>query len=46
MGGEDGHMLAHNVIAAAGYGEHFGHGLATASCLQVHEAHTGRTLES
>jgi hypothetical protein len=24
-------MLAHNVIAEAGYGENFGHGLATAS---------------
>lgn len=38
MGGEEGHMLAHNVIAEAGYGEQFGHGLGHGVGLQVHEA--------
>jgi Xaa-Pro aminopeptidase len=38
MGGEEGHMLAHNVIAEAGYGENFGHGLGHGVGLQVHEA--------
>ena len=31
-------MLAHNVIAEAGYGENFGHGLGHGVGLQVHEA--------
>jgi Xaa-Pro aminopeptidase len=38
MGGEEGHMLAHNVIAEGGYGENFGHGLGHGVGLQVHEA--------
>lgn len=38
MTGEQAHMLAHNVIAEAGYGEHFGHGLGHGVGLQVHEA--------
>ncbi len=38
MSGEEGHMLAHNVIAEAGYGENFGHGLGHGVGLQVHEA--------
>ena len=47
MGGEEGHMLAHNVIAEAGYGEHFGHGLGHGVGLQVHEAPSlGRTSKS
>lgn len=47
MGGEEGHMLAHNVIAEAGYGEHFGHGLGHGVGLQVHEApYLGRTSKS
>ncbi|MEO8457210.1 MAG: aminopeptidase P family protein [Chloroflexota bacterium] len=47
MGGEEGHMLAHNVIAEAGYGEHFGHGLGHGVGLQVHEPpYLGRTSKS
>ena len=47
MGGEEGHMLAHNVIAEAGYGENFGHGLGHGVGLQVHEAPTlGKTSKS
>ncbi len=38
MTGEEAHMLAHNVIAEAGYGENFGHGLGHGVGLQVHEA--------
>ena len=38
MTGEEAHMLAHNVIAQAGYGENFGHGLGHGVGLQVHEA--------
>jgi Xaa-Pro aminopeptidase len=44
MTGEEAHMLAHNVIAEAGYGENFGHGLGHGVGLQVHEAPSvGRT---
>jgi Xaa-Pro aminopeptidase len=47
MGGEEGHMLAHNVIAEAGYGEKFGHGLGHGVGLQVHEPpYLGRTSKS
>lgn len=38
MGGAEAHMLAHNVIAEAGYGENFGHGLGHGVGLLVHEA--------
>jgi Xaa-Pro aminopeptidase len=38
MTGEDAHMLAHNVIAEAGYGENFGHGLGHGVGLLIHEA--------
>ncbi|GBD13742.1 Aminopeptidase YpdF [bacterium HR24] len=38
MKGEEAHMLAHNVIAEAGYGEQFGHGLGHGVGLLVHEA--------
>jgi Xaa-Pro aminopeptidase len=38
MTGEEAHMLAHNVIAEGGYGEHFGHGLGHGVGLLVHEA--------
>lgn len=38
MTGEEAHMLAHAVIAEAGYGENFGHGLGHGVGLQVHEA--------
>jgi len=38
MGGEEAHMLAHNVIAKAGYGENFGHGLGHGVGLLIHEA--------
>jgi len=38
MTGEQAHMLAKNVIEAAGYGECFGHGLGHGIGLQVHEA--------
>jgi Xaa-Pro aminopeptidase len=38
MGGEEAHLLAHNVIAEAGYGENFGHGLGHGVGLLVHEA--------
>lgn len=37
MTGHDGHMIAHNVIAEAGYGEAFGHGLGHGTGLMVHE---------
>lgn len=36
--GDAAHMIAHNVIAEAGYGENFGHGLGHGVGLQVHEA--------
>lgn len=38
MTGEEAHLLAHNVIAEAGYGEQFGHGLGHGVGLLVHEA--------
>ena len=38
MTGEECHMIAHNVIEAAGYGETFGHGLGHGIGLEVHEA--------
>lgn len=38
MSGEEAHMLAHNVIAEAGHGESFGHGLGHGVGLMVHEA--------
>ena len=38
MSGEEAHMLAHNVIAEAGYGENFGHGLGHGVGLLVHES--------
>jgi len=38
MTGEECHMIAHEVIEAAGYGETFGHGLGHGIGLQVHEA--------
>jgi len=38
MGGEEAHMLAHSIIAEAGYGESFGHGLGHGVGLLVHEA--------
>ncbi len=38
MGGQEAHMLAHNVIAEAGYGDNFGHGLGHGVGLLVHEA--------
>jgi Xaa-Pro aminopeptidase len=38
MTGEEAHMFAHNVIAEAGYGDKFGHGLGHGVGLQVHEA--------
>ncbi len=37
MQGETAHMLAHNVITEAGYGENFGHGLGHGVGLLVHE---------
>ena len=37
MTGEDAHMLAHNVIDEAGYGDNFGHGLGHGIGMQVHE---------
>lgn len=37
MDGEAAHMLAHNVIAEAGYGDDFGHGLGHGVGLQIHE---------
>jgi Xaa-Pro aminopeptidase len=37
MSGEDAHMLAHNVITEAGYGENFGHGLGHGVGLLIHE---------
>jgi Xaa-Pro aminopeptidase len=38
MTGEEAHMLAHNIIAEAGYGENFGHGLGHGVGLLIHEA--------
>ena len=38
MTGEEAHMLAHSVIAEAGYGENFGHGLGHGVGLLIHEA--------
>lgn len=38
MTGEEAHQLAHRVIAEAGYGERFGHGLGHGVGLQIHEA--------
>ncbi len=38
MTGEEAHMLAHNVIEAAGYGDKFGHGLGHGVGLLIHEA--------
>lgn len=38
MTGDEAHMLAHNVIAEAGYAENFGHGLGHGVGLLVHEA--------
>jgi Xaa-Pro aminopeptidase len=38
MTGEEAHVLAHNVIAEAGYGENFGHGLGHGVGLLIHEA--------
>ena len=38
MTGGETHMIAHNIIEAAGYGETFGHGLGHGIGLQVHEA--------
>ena len=38
MSGEEAHMLAHTVIAEAGYGENFGHGLGHGVGLLIHEA--------
>ncbi len=44
MTGNECHLIAHNVIEAAGYGETFGHGLGHGIGLQVHEApRVGRT---
>jgi len=37
MKGEAAHMLAHNVISEAGYGDYFGHGLGHGVGLLVHE---------
>jgi Xaa-Pro aminopeptidase len=38
MTGDEAHMLAHNVIAEAGYGENFGHGLGHGVGMLVHES--------
>jgi Xaa-Pro aminopeptidase len=38
MTGDEAHMLAHNVIAEAGHGESFGHGLGHGVGLMVHES--------
>jgi Xaa-Pro aminopeptidase len=47
MTGEEAHMIAHNVIAEAGYGENFGHGLGHGVGLQIHEAPSvGRTARN
>lgn len=46
MSGKDAHELAASVIADAGYGEYFGHGLGHGIGLDVHEApYLGRTSE-
>jgi len=38
MSGEEAHMLAHSVIAEAGHGENFGHGLGHGVGLLIHES--------
>jgi Xaa-Pro aminopeptidase len=38
MTGEEAHMLAHNVIDEAGYGDNFGHGLGHGVGMMVHES--------
>ncbi len=38
MSGEEAHMLAHSVIAEAGHGDNFGHGLGHGVGLLVHES--------
>ncbi len=46
MTGGETHMIAHNIIDAAGYGETFGHGLGHGIGLQVHEApRVGKTSD-
>lgn len=37
MEGEKAHMIAHNVIEEAGFGDNFGHGLGHGVGLQIHE---------
>ncbi len=46
MTGTEVHMLAHNLIAEAGYGEQFGHGLGHGVGLEIHERpRIGKTSE-